>query len=161
MPAPDGVNLADDIASERARRSHALIYLDSAAAGKLIHTEADSVALRHFLDRRSSAEWVSSSLVEIETYRAVVRATGPADMPAVINQFQTLLDLITRIEIDSGIRILAQTVTPPTVRSLDAIHLATGLRLRDQGRLTTFVTYDKRLAEAASTAGPTVNIPTS
>lgn len=137
-----------------------MIYLDSAAAVKLIHAEADSAALRDFLDERSNIEWVSSSLVEIETYRALVRATGPADMPAVINQFHALLDLIVRIEIDSGIRILAQTVTPPTVRSLDAIHLATGLRIRNQGRLTTFVTYDKRLAEAASTAGLTVNIPT-
>jgi predicted nucleic acid-binding protein len=138
-----------------------LIYLDSAAAVKLIHAEAGSAALRDFLDERSALEWVSSSLVEIETYRALVRATEPADMPAVVNQFHSLLDLIVRIEIDSGIRILAQTLTPPTVRTLDAIHLATGLRLRDQGRLTSFVTYDKRLAEAASTAGLTVNIPTS
>jgi uncharacterized protein len=137
-----------------------LIYLDSAAAVKLIHAEADSAALRDFLDERSDIEWVSSTLVEIETYRALVRATVPADMPARINQFHALLDLIVRIEIDSGIRILAQTVTPPTVRSLDAVHLATGLRIRDQGRLTTFVTYDKRLAEAASTAGLTVDIPT-
>jgi predicted nucleic acid-binding protein len=137
-----------------------LIYLDSAAAVKLIHAEADSAALRDFLDERSDIEWASSSLVEIETYRALVRATEPAGMPHVINQFHALLDLIVRIEIDSGIRILAQTVTPPSVRSLDAIHLATGLRLRDQGRLTTFVTYDKRLAEAASAASLTVNMPT-
>ncbi len=47
-------------------------------------------------------------------------------MPAVIDEFHALLDLIVRIEIDPGIRILAQTVTPPAVRSLDAIHLATG-----------------------------------
>ena len=137
-----------------------MIYLDSAAAVKLVHAEADSAALQYFLDERLAIEWVSSSLMEIETYRALVRATGPADMPGVINQFHALLDLIVRIEIDSRIRILAQTVTPPSVRSLDAIHLATALRLRDQGRLTTFVTYDKRLAEAASTTGLPVDIPT-
>jgi predicted nucleic acid-binding protein len=137
-----------------------LIYLDSAAAVKLVHAETDSAALRDFLDERSHLEWVSSTLLEIETYRAVVRATEPAGMPAVINQFHALLDLVVRIEIDSGIRIVAQTITPPGVRSLDAIHLATGLRLRDQGRLTTFVTYDKRLAEAASAAGLTVDMPT-
>ncbi|MDG4789650.1 type II toxin-antitoxin system VapC family toxin [Micromonospora sp. WMMD1102] len=138
-----------------------MIYLDSAAAVKLVHAEAGSAALRAFLDERSGLEWVSSTLVEIETYRALARVTGPADMPAVINRFHALLDLVARIEIDSGIRILAQTVFPPAVRTLDAIHLATGLRLRDQGRLTSFVTYDKRLAEAASTAGLTVDIPTS
>lgn len=137
-----------------------MIYLDSAAAVKLVHNEADSAALRGFLDERSEIEWVSSTLLEIETYRALVRATGPAEMPAVINEFHALLDLIVRIEIDSGIRIVAQTVAPPAVRSLDAIHLATGLRLRERGRLTTFVTYDKRLADAASAAGLAVDIPT-
>jgi uncharacterized protein len=137
-----------------------VIYLDSAAAVKLVHEEADSAALRDFLGGHSTIDWVSSSLVEIETYRALVRATGPADMPTVINRFHALLDLVVRVEIDSGIRISAQTVTPPTVRSLDAIHLATGLRLRDQQRLTSFVTYDKRLAEAASAAGLAVDMPT-
>jgi hypothetical protein len=137
-----------------------VIYLDSAAAVKLVHAEADTAALRDFLDKRATVEWVSSSLVGIETYRALVRANGPGDMPAMINQFHALLDLIVRIEIDSGIRILAQTVTPPTVRSLDAIHLATGLRLHDQDKLTSFVTYDKRLAEAASAAGLDVDMPT-
>lgn len=70
------------------------------------------------------------------------------------------MSLRPRVEIDSGIRILAQTVTPPAVRSLDAIHLATGLRLRDEQRLTSFVTYGKRLAEAASAAGLAVDMPT-
>jgi uncharacterized protein len=137
-----------------------LIYLDSAAAVKLVHTEADSAALREFLDQRAEIEWVSSALLEVETYRAVARATGSTDMPAVINEFHALLDLVLRIEIDSGIRILAQTVSPPAVRSLDAIHLATALRLRDQERLTSFVTYDKRLADAAMAAGITVEAPT-
>ena len=137
-----------------------MIYLDSAAAVKLVHAEADSAALRNFLDEHSAIEWVSSSLVEIETYRALVRATGPADMPAMINPFHALLDLIVRVEIGSGTRILAPTVTPPTVRSLDAIHLATGQRLHEQQRLTAFVTYDKRLAEAAAAAGLAVDMPT-
>jgi uncharacterized protein len=137
-----------------------LIYLDSAAAVKLIHTEADSAALRRFLDERAEIEWVSSALVEVETYRALVRATKLADTPAMINDFHSLLDLIVRIEIDSGIRILAQTVSPATVRSLDAIHLATGLRLRDEGRLNSFVTYAKRLADAASATGLMVDMPT-
>ncbi|GAB7050503.1 hypothetical protein [Catenuloplanes indicus] len=68
---------------------------------------------------------------------------------------------LVHTEADSGIRILAQTVAPPTARSLDAIHLATGLRLCDQNRLTSFVTYDNRLAEAASAAGLAVDMPTA
>lgn len=137
-----------------------MIYLDSAAAVKLIHTEAHSAALRAFLDERREIDWVSSALLEVETYRALARAAEPTATPAMINDFHTLLDFIDRLEIDPGIRITAQTVGPPTVRSLDAIHLATGLRLRDRGHLTSFVTYDRRLAEAAAAAGLTVEVPT-
>ncbi|WP_327108661.1 PIN domain-containing protein [Nonomuraea glycinis] len=61
------------------------------------------------------------------------------------------------VELDASIRILVQTVRPVTVRSLDAIHLATALRIRSQ--LTSFVTYDKRLADAAQTAGLTIDMP--
>jgi len=137
-----------------------LIYLDSAAAVKLIHAEAHSTALRTFLDERLEIGWVSSALMEIETYRALARATKPAEMLVVMSNFHTLLDFIDRIVIDPGIRILAQTINPPTVRSLDAIHLATGLHLREQDQLTSFVTYDRRLAEAAAAAGLTVEVPT-
>jgi uncharacterized protein len=137
-----------------------LIYLDSAAAVKLVHTETESDALRRFLDERPDLDWVSSALLEVETFRALARATVAHDMPTVINDFHTLLDFVARIEIDPGIRIVAQTLCPTTVRSLDAIHLATALRLQDQGQLTSFVTYDKRLADAAVLAGLAVETPT-
>jgi uncharacterized protein len=61
--------------------------------------------------------------------------------------------------LDAGIRILAQTITPASVRSLDAIHLATALRVR--GQLTSFVTYDERLADADAAAGLRVDMPTA
>lgn len=44
---------------------------------------------------------------------------------------------------------------PTTVRSLDAIHLATALRARP----TSLITYDKRLADAAREAGLAVEMP--
>lgn len=137
-----------------------MIYLDSAAAVKLIHAEAHSAALRTFLDERPEIGWVSSALLEVETYRALARAVAPTSMPSIINDFHTLLDFVDRIEIDPGIRILAQTVAPPSVRSLDAIHLATGLRLHGQGKLTSLITYDKRLADAAAAAGLRIEVPT-
>jgi hypothetical protein len=43
------------------------------------------------------------------------------------------------------------------VRSLDAIHLGTALHVRSH--LTSFITYDKRLADAARAAGLPVDIP--
>jgi uncharacterized protein len=130
-----------------------MIYLDSAAVVKLVHAESESQALRDWLDERADTGWTGSTLVEIESFRALARHA-----PEAVARLHPVLDLMDLIEMDSGVRILAQTVRPVTVRGLDAIHLATALRMRAQ--LTAFVTYDKRRADAAATAGLTVEMPT-
>ncbi len=129
-----------------------MIYLDSAAIVKLVHAESESQALRDWLDERAEVGWISSVLAEIESSRALARHA-----PAAVARLHLVLDLVNLIDLDAGTRILAQTVKPPTVRSLDAIHLATALRV--EPRLTSFVTYDKRLADAARVAGLTVDAP--
>jgi uncharacterized protein len=129
-----------------------MIYLDSSAAVKLVHAESESQALRDWLDERADIAWVSSVLLEIESYRALARHA-----PATLASLTAVLDLIELVGLAPDIRLGAQAVTPVTVRSLDAIHLATALHLRDQ--LTTFVAYDHRLAEAARAAGLPVESP--
>lgn len=129
-----------------------MIYLDSAAVVKLVHAEAESDALRHWLGQRTHLAWTSSVLTEIETFRVLSRHA-----PEVVARLPRLLDTMDLIEIEPGIRILAQTIKPATVRSLDAIHLATALSMRR--RLTFFITYDKRLADAAAQAGLIVEMP--
>jgi uncharacterized protein len=129
-----------------------MIYLDSAAIVKLVHAEPESEMLRAWLADRAEIGWVSSVLAEVESFRALARHS-----PEAVARLNPVLDLIELVGLDPGIRILAQTVTPPTVRSLDAIHLATALRLGAQ--LTSFVTYDKRLADAAAGVGLTVDAP--
>jgi uncharacterized protein len=130
-----------------------VIYLDSAAVVKLAHAEPESQALRDWLDQHAKIGWVSSVLVEVESFRALARHA-----PAAVARLHPVLDIIDLVDLDPGIRILAQAITPATVRSLDAIHLATALHIRAQ--LTSFVTYDKRLADAAMSAGLTVDMPT-
>lgn len=51
----------------------------------------------------------------------------------------------------------SRAIRPVTIRSLDAIHLSTALSIRRS--LTSFVTYDKRLLDAAVTAGLPVASP--
>ena len=123
-----------------------MIYLDSAAVVKLVHAEPETPALRAWLDERAETGWLSSVLVEIETFRAVARYA-----PEAVARLHPVLDLIDLIDLDPHVRILAQTVRPVTVRSLDAIHLGTALSARDN--VTSFVSYDKRLLDAAITAG--------
>jgi uncharacterized protein len=130
-----------------------MIYLDSAAVVKLVHAEPESETLRSWLAERADTGWVSSVLLEVESFRALARHS-----PEAVARLHPVLDLIELVDLDPRIRILAQTVTPTTVRSLDAIHLATALHIG--GQLTSFVTYDKRLADAAAAVGLTVDAPT-
>ena len=129
-----------------------MIYLDSAAVVKLVHVEAESQALREWLDARAETGWISSVLTEIESFRALVRYA-----PEAISRLAAVLDLIDLVELDPPVRILAQTAKPATVRSLDAIHLGTALHIRPV--LTSFVTYDKRLLDAARASGLPADSP--
>ena len=129
-----------------------MIYLDSAAVVKLAHAEPESAALRGWLDERAETRWISSVLTEIESFRALARYA-----PEATSRLPAVLDQIDLIELDHRIRMLARTVTPPTVRSLDAIHLGTALHSRPS--LTSFVTYDKRLLDAAQAAGLPIDSP--
>jgi uncharacterized protein len=123
-----------------------MIYLDSAAVVKLVHAEPESQALRDWLDERAETAWVSSVLVEIESFRALARHA-----PAAVARLHPVLDQIELIDLSPRIRMLARTVQPVTARSFDAIHLGTALHARPM--LTSFVTYDKRLLDAAVAAG--------
>jgi predicted nucleic acid-binding protein len=129
-----------------------MIYLDSAAIVKLVHAEAESAALRAWLGERADTGWISSVLAEIESFRALARYApeAAARLPAVLDQ-------IALIGLDAPVRILAQTVGPATVRSLDAIHLGTALHIRQV--VTSFVTYDKRLLDAALATGLPAEAP--
>jgi len=129
-----------------------MIYLDSAAVVKLVHAEPESQALRTWLGERADTGWVSSVLTEIESFRALARYA-----PGTVTRLPAVLDLIDLISLDPPIRILAQTARPVTVGSLDAIHLGTAQHV-GQG-LTSFVTYDKRLLDAARAAGLPADSP--
>ncbi len=129
-----------------------MIYLDSAAVVKLVHAEPESQALRGWLDERAETGWISSVLVEIESFRALARYA-----PEAISRLPAVLDQIDLIDLAPRIRSLAQAARPATVRSLDAIHLGTALHSRSG--LTSFVTYDKRLLDAAQAAGLPVDSP--
>jgi uncharacterized protein len=129
-----------------------MIYLDSAAVVKLTHAEPESGALRRWLDERAETGWISSILAEVESFRALARYA-----PGAVSRLPAVLDQIDLIELEPRIRILARAVEPATVRSLDAIHLGTAQHFRSG--LTSFVTYDKRLLDAAAAAGLPVDSP--
>lgn len=129
-----------------------MIYLDSAAVVKLVHAEPESQALRDWLDERAETAWISSVLTEVESLRVLARYAPEATL-----RLPAVLDQIDLIDLSQPVRIMAQTAKPVTVRSLDAIHLGTALHARQS--LTSFITYDKRLLDAARAAGLPTDAP--
>ncbi|MEV0107930.1 type II toxin-antitoxin system VapC family toxin [Nocardia sp. NPDC050799] len=129
-----------------------MLYLDTSALVKLAHPEAETDALVRWLDQQTDSPWVASALVEVELVRAV-RAAAPTDLVHVPG----VLARVDMVEIDGIVRANAAAVAPTTIRSLDAIHLATALEFAAD--LTALVTYDKRLGEAAIAAGLTWTAP--
>jgi len=126
-----------------------VIYLDSAAIVKIVHREAESDALDLWLAERLGQPRVTSALAEVEVSRAILR-TAPASQPRI----PAVLGTIARFEIGPAVRTLAASYTDGTLRPLDAIHLATAQVLAAElgGSPVTFVTYDKRLLNAAANA---------
>ncbi|MBC7461890.1 MAG: type II toxin-antitoxin system VapC family toxin [Thermoleophilia bacterium] len=125
-------------------------YLDASAIVKLIIDESESDALETWLADRATT---SSSLVATETRRAARRSNIPDARASV----EDVLGRVVLYSIDSRILDQAGRIGPPTLRTLDAIHLATALRLEPE--LEAFVTYDLRLAEAAEAVGLRVVAP--
>ena len=129
-----------------------LHYIDSSAALKLLAEESHSKAFAAFYDSEANASWVSSALLRIEVMRAVTRV-----IPAAVPDARDLLLAFDYISIDDDIVDTAMDEPDRMLRSLDAIHLATARVVRSE--LTSFVTYDDRLATAAVDAGFSVLSP--
>jgi uncharacterized protein len=126
-----------------------LVYLDSSAFVKLVLAEPETPALLTALE--SVERLVASEILEIEVLRATRRGGG--DTAAARVQ----LGAVRLLPLSSEIRKRASELDPPSVRSLDAIHLATALTLGQ--RLDGFYTYDERMSLAAREAGLNVQAP--
>ncbi|MCL4167495.1 UNVERIFIED_CONTAM: hypothetical protein GTU68_002506, partial [Idotea baltica] len=123
----------------------------TSALVKLVVAEPETAALREWL-RQAGRELVACDLVRTELIRAVRKA-----IPDRMLQARDVLDSLTLIRVSTSVFEAAGRLDPIAVRSLDAIHLASALDLGDD--LEGIVTYDDRLAHAASVNGVPVVSP--
>lgn len=125
------------------------VYLDASAIVKLVVPEPGSVELER---RIGGSRLVTSAISRVEVTRAVRRRSAsstraPADV----------LVRVASLAMDEAVLSLAAALSPPALRTLDAIHLASALQMG--GDLEAFVTYDRQLGEAAVAAGLSVETP--
>ena len=123
-----------------------MIYLDSSALLKLLVEEAESAALVGWMAQHPEIPAVSSELATVEVLRAIRRLAPEAEPDA-----RTLMSQLDLVPLSREVVAQAADVGDPMLRTLDALHLASALAVREA--LTFFVVYDHRLAAAASGAG--------
>lgn len=128
-----------------------MIYLDASAIVKLVVDEAETGALQAWLRRRRSP-LVTSDLSRVEVVRACMRA-----QPEVLLDAQRAVARLATVPLTPRLLAAAATLRPPSLRTLDAIHVASALALGSP--LRAFVAYDHRLAEAAIDHDLTVVAP--
>jgi predicted nucleic acid-binding protein len=126
-----------------------VFFLDTSALVKLVIDEAGSDTLRVFL---GGGRLASSMLVVTELPRAVLRR-APGAREAVDGALEGMM----LVALDFDLLKTAGRLQPPVLRSLDAIHLAAAITLREE--LECFVAYDERLLDAASALGLPVASP--
>jgi predicted nucleic acid-binding protein len=125
-------------------------YVDSSALVKTVVEEPESRLLLRWL--KDKDQLVACELVSVEAVRAV-RGSDPAAVPRARQAIATL----ALIRLDDSLFDAAADLEPPTLRSLDAVHLAAALSLGST--LAGVVTYDLRMMEAATTLGLHVEAP--
>jgi predicted nucleic acid-binding protein len=129
--------------------SQRLTYLDSSAIVKLAVSEPESRSLRRYLARKPV---VTSALARTEVARALLPIG-----PEAVARGEEVLRRVQMLRVNGTVLAAAGRMMPPELRSLDAVHLASA---RELGRsLRCIVTYDARMADAASAIGCTVAGP--
>ncbi len=126
------------------------VYVDTSALGRMLLDEPDATAIEDSLrayDRR-----VASRLLRVELRRVGLRTN-------LLDGVGELLAEVALIPFDESTLTAAETVPPSSIATLDAIHLATAVRLAKAGELDALMTYDKQLITGAKQHGITVLSP--
>lgn len=126
------------------------LYLDTSVLGRVLLDEPDTAAIRRELGRFD--RHISSRLLRVELHRLGL-------LKGMLQYVDELLSGQVLIPLDEEILTAAESIAPSAVRTLDAIHLATAVRLAGAGQLDTLMTYDKQLAAGAREHGLTVLSP--
>ena len=128
------------------------LYLDTSALVKLVTRERETPALRTYLSRYAHDVRFTAALSRTELLRAVRRS----ESFDLVGHAHRVLSRIDQVALTTRLLDEAGSLGPPTLRTLDAIHLAAA---RTAPALRGLITYDTRLAAAAEAVGVAVAAP--
>lgn len=128
----------------------ALYYADASALVKLVRDEPESPAFRAFI---AEADLASCDLVLAEVPRAIRRAAAldpRLNLEALVARAEEVIDSVALVPLDRALLLAAGALSEPSLRALDAIHVAAAASLAP---IDGFVGYNERQAAAARLAG--------
>lgn len=124
-------------------------YIDSSAIIKLINLEPESKALVASLPQKLT----TSQLARIEVIRTI-----NTHFPELLEDSYSVLTDIPMIPIDDAVITVAQSLPAfITLRTLDSIHLASALTIKNE--IEGIISYDKEINKAAVAVGFKVSSP--
>lgn len=129
-----------------------LAYLDTSAYVKPPLEEAGHEQLRVELSHWDG--YVSSVLLGVEVLRACARYGRDHAADA-----RAWLEGVSLLPLDDTTLDIATSLSTPTLRTLDALHLSTALSIRAE--IGAFVTYDERLSRGARDHGLPLSTPST
>ncbi|GAA4372839.1 type II toxin-antitoxin system VapC family toxin [Agromyces bauzanensis] len=128
-----------------------LVYVDSSALLKRVVAESESIAIGAALGAaaRTGTVLASSTLAWVEVTRALRSRLDTVDPRLIGRLSDSALSGVQEAQITPEVTAVARRIGPPTLRSLDAIHLATATLLEADEVWA----YDRRLLDAADGLG--------
>jgi predicted nucleic acid-binding protein len=136
------------------------LYVDTSALLKTIHPEPQTPALLAFLTAQTARGCIlaTSSLTAVEAERGLRAAADRLGLTLTRPPAQFVdraMQGLTELPVAAPVIRMARWLGPPLLRSLDAIHLASALLDGADG----VITYDQRLAQAATGVNLAIHAP--
>jgi predicted nucleic acid-binding protein len=136
-----------------ARRQGVIAYIDSSVVVRLVFAQPAPLAEWGAIERG-----LSSALLRVECLRVVDQARirfhlSDQEVARRRAAMLELLDAIDLVPLDPIVLDRAAEPFPTSLGTLDALHLATALAIREEIPAVTLTTHDERLGLAAASLG--------
>lgn len=126
------------------------VYVDTSALGRVLLGEPDAGAVLSAL--ADFEQHIASRLLRVELRRLALRH-------GLLEQADQLLGAVALVPLDEPTLGSAETLPPAGIGTLDAVHLATAVRLAANRAVEAMMTFDERLATGATHHGMEVLAP--
>jgi predicted nucleic acid-binding protein len=129
------------------------VYLDTSVVLRVLFREPNPVDFWGQWDRAfSSALWRIEALRTVDRLRLLHEITD-VEVADLVRDIQTTHDTFAICPLDGRILQRASETFPTVIGTLDAIHLATAISIRESDKVDFLLTHDSQLGTAARSVG--------